>query len=137
MKLKYATHKLYPVAPFRWKMSFSVFSRSFSVIDHGSVTLFTQSCRFGAFYRWIHICPLIYCSQYDENFISSKVWQLPSKNFKPTVVLPLAIPRYFLSLGWGGGGSLGVILVRVCEPVFQNLAHSYTRPSKKRTHSYT
>ena len=34
-------------------------------------------------------------------------------------------------------GNLGVILVRVCEPVFQNLPHSYTWPSKKRTHSYT
>ena len=37
----------------------------------------------------------------------------------------------------GGGGNLGVILVRVCEPVFQNLPHSYTWPSKKQTHSYT
>ena len=35
------------------------------------------------------------------------------------------------------GVNLGVILVRVCEPVFQNLPHSYTWPSKKRTHSYT
>ena len=32
---------------------------------------------------------------------------------------------------------LGVIVVRVCEPVFQNLPHSYTWPLKKRTHSYT
>ena len=39
--------------------------------------------------------------------------------------------------GEGGGGNLGVILVRVCEPVFQNLPHSYTWPLKKRTHSYT
>ena len=40
--------------------------------------------------------------------------------------------------GWGGGaGNLGVILVRVCDPVFQNLPHSYTWPLKKRTHSYT
>ena len=39
--------------------------------------------------------------------------------------------------GGGGGGNLGVILVRVCEPVFQNLPHSYTWPLKKRTHSYT
>ena len=33
-----------------------------------------------------------------------------------------------LSLGgWGWGrGNLGVIVVRVCEPVFQNLPHSYT-----------
>ena len=37
----------------------------------------------------------------------------------------------------GGGGNLEVILVRVCEPVFQNLPHSYTWPLKKRTHSYT
>ena len=28
--------------------------------------------------------------------------------------------------GAGGNGNLGVILVRVCEPVFQNLPHSYT-----------
>ena len=34
------------------------------------------------------------------------------------------------------GDNLGVILVRVCEPVFQNLPHSYTWPSKRRTHSY-
>ena len=39
--------------------------------------------------------------------------------------------------GGGGGGNYGVILVRVCEPVFQNLPDSYTWPSKKRTHSYT
>ena len=41
--------------------------------------------------------------------------------------------------GWGGGGGGGgrVILVRVCEPVFQNLPHSYTWPLKKRTHSCT
>ena len=39
--------------------------------------------------------------------------------------------------GRGRGGNLGVILVRVCEPVFQNLPDSYTWPSKKRTHSYT
>ena len=30
--------------------------------------------------------------------------------------------------GGGGVGNLGVILVRVCEPVFQNLPHSYTWP---------
>ena len=42
--------------------------------------------------------------------------------------------------GVGGGGSgdnLGVILVWVCEPVFQNVPHSYTWPLKKWTHSYT
>ena len=38
---------------------------------------------------------------------------------------------------WVVGGNLGVIVVRVCEPVFQNLPHSYTWPLKKRTHSYT
>ena len=32
---------------------------------------------------------------------------------------------------------VGVILVRVCEPVFQNLSHSYTWRLKKRTYSYT
>ena len=46
-------------------------------------------------------------------------------------------PQCYLVGGGGGGGNLGVILVRVCEPVFQNLPHSYTWPSKKRTHSYT
>ena len=41
-------------------------------------------------------------------------------------------------VGWGEGeGNLGVILVRVCEPVFQNLPHSYTSPLEKGTHSYT
>ena len=35
------------------------------------------------------------------------------------------------------GGNLGVILVRVCESVFQKLPYSYTWPLKKRTHSYT
>ena len=39
--------------------------------------------------------------------------------------------------GGGGKGNLGVILVRVCEPVFQNLPHSYTWSSKKWTYSYT
>ena len=41
---------------------------------------------------------------------------------------------YLILVGEGGGvvwGNLGVILVRVCEPVFQNLPHSYTWPSKK------
>ena len=33
--------------------------------------------------------------------------------------------------GGGGGGGGGVILVRMCEPVFQNLPHSYTWPVKK------
>ena len=36
-----------------------------------------------------------------------------------------------------GKGNLGVIVVRVCEPVFRNLSHSFTRPLKKQTHSYT
>ena len=31
----------------------------------------------------------------------------------------------------GGGWGIRVILERVCEPVFQNLPHSYTWPSKK------
>ena len=40
---------------------------------------------------------------------------------------------------WGGedGGNLGAIVVRVCEPVFQNLPHSYSWPLTQRTHSYT
>ena len=37
----------------------------------------------------------------------------------------------------GVGRNLGIIVVRVCEPVFQNLHHSYTWALKKRTHSYT
>ena len=40
-------------------------------------------------------------------------------------------------VGGGGGGVTGVILIRVCESVFQNLPYSYTWPLKKRTHSYT
>ena len=39
--------------------------------------------------------------------------------------------------GGGGGGNLGVIMVRLCDPVFQNLPHSYTWPLKKQTNSYT
>ena len=35
--------------------------------------------------------------------------------------------------GEGGGGNLVVILVRVCEPVFRNLPHSFSWPLKKRT----
>ena len=38
-----------------------------------------------------------------------------------------------MCVGWGGGGgggegsgNLGVIVVRVCEPVFRNLPHLYT-----------
>ena len=42
-----------------------------------------------------------------------------------------------MSLLHASRGNLGVILVRVCEPVFQNLPHSYTWPLKKRTHSCT
>ena len=48
----------------------------------------------------------------------------------PPTATASSIPR-----GGGGGAVTGVI--RVCEPVFQNLPHSYTWPSKKRTHSYT
>ena len=54
-----------------------------------------------------------------------------------------AVQSSIVSVGRGGGGGgagagvTGVILVRVCEPVFQNLPHSYTWPLKKRTHSYT
>ena len=33
--------------------------------------------------------------------------------------------------GWGWGEVTGVIVVRVCEPVFKNLPHSYTCPLKK------
>ena len=46
----------------------------------------------------------------------------------------------FLTLGGGGGGGgqvTGVIVVRVFEPVFRNLPHSYTWPLKDRTHSCT
>ena len=38
---------------------------------------------------------------------------------------------WLLSRGWGC--NLRVILIRVCEPVFQNLPHSHTWPLKKRT----
>ena len=36
-----------------------------------------------------------------------------------------------------GGGYLGVMLIRVCGPVFLNLPQSYTWPSKHLTYSYT
>ena len=40
--------------------------------------------------------------------------------------------------GVGGGGvTWGVILVRVCEPVFRNLPQYYNWSSKKMTYSYT
>ena len=39
--------------------------------------------------------------------------------------------------GGEGGENLGIIVVRVCEPVFRNLPHLYTRPLKKQTRSYT
>ena len=43
--------------------------------------------------------------------------------------------------GGGGGGkrgiNIGAILVRVSEPVFQNLPHSYTWLLEKWAHSYT
>ena len=42
-----------------------------------------------------------------------------------------------LGVGRGAAGVTGVILVRVWEPVFQNVPHSYTWALKKRTHSYT
>ena len=42
-----------------------------------------------------------------------------------------------LNLGGEGEGNLGVIVVRVCEPEFRNLPHSYTWPLKKWTLSYT
>ena len=38
--------------------------------------------------------------------------------------------------GEGEGGNLEVIRIRVCEPIFRKLPHSYTWPLKKRTHSY-
>ena len=40
-------------------------------------------------------------------------------------------------VGGGGGGNLGLIVVRVFEPVFRNLPHSYTWPLKKWAYSYT
>ena len=51
-----------------------------------------------------------------------------------------ASKSYLRPRGGGGGGvkgNLGVIVVRVCEPEFRNLPHSYTWPLKKWTHSYT
>ena len=58
------------------------------------------------------------CLNRDQSFISRLVF-------------------FFVGWGVGGGGgagrggNLGVILVWVCEPVFQNLPHSYTWPSKE------
>ena len=66
--------------------------------------------------------------------------EVPSSNHVGGEI-PIRTVRHFIArggVGWGGGGgNLGVILVRVCEPVFQNLPHSYTWPLEKRTHSYT
>ena len=49
--------------------------------------------------------------------------------------------EYIRGLGpEGGGGGVNVtevIVVRVCEPEFRNLLHSYTWPLKKSTYSYT
>ena len=60
-------------------------------------------------------------------------------SYQPFQKKPVKQPS--LELGVGGGGSreggrgnLGVIVVRVCESVFQNLPHSYTWPLKTRTH---
>ena len=39
--------------------------------------------------------------------------------------------------GGRGKGNLGIILVRVCKPVFRNLSQSYTRSSEIMIHSYT
>ena len=36
--------------------------------------------------------------------------------------------------GGGRGGNLGVNVVRVCEPVFWNLPHSYTWPLQEQIH---
>ena len=50
----------------------------------------------------------------------------------------LSILQACFHLGVGGGVvNLGVILVRVCDPVFGKLPQSYTRPSKNMTYSYT
>ena len=49
----------------------------------------------------------------------------------PTYNLTATSKDEMLQNPGGGGGNLGVILVRVCEPVFQNLPHSYTWPSEK------
>ena len=43
----------------------------------------------------------------------------------------IKVKRIFPVPPSGEGGNLGVIEVRVCEPVFQNLPHSYTWPLKK------
>ena len=59
----------------------------------------------------------------------------------------ICISAVVMSLRWASrgpwasclhsGGYLGVIVVRVYEPAFQNLPHPYTWPLKKWTHSYT
>ena len=54
----------------------------------------------------------------------------------------IALPPGVGGGGWGGEGAgggcvTGVIVVRVFEPVFRNLTHSYIWPLKERTHSYT
>ena len=49
------------------------------------------------------------------------------QSFPNEVITILPISVWWAQKGSrGGGGNLGVILVRVCEPVFQNLPNSYT-----------
>ena len=64
-------------------------------------------------------------------------------SYQPFQKKPVKQPSLELGGWWRGGvgrgargvgGNLGVIVVRVCESVFQNLPHSYTWPLKTRTH---
>ena len=59
------------------------------------------------------------------------------KNLWNSQILNSGVGERVCREGGEGRGNLGVIVVWVCESVFQNLPHSYTWPLKTRTHWYT
>ena len=80
----------------------------------------------------------------ERVYSEKKEFALARREIKPifTKFSPAKVHSYLGGGRSGGGrgggkGNLGVILVRVCEPVFQNLPNPYTWRSKIRTHSYT
>ena len=62
---------------------------------------------------------------------------LVTGDWSQSILLPHT-PKHFVLgaalVGGGGGlvGNLGVIVVRVSEPIFRNLPQSYTSPLKKK-----
>ena len=83
---------------------------------------------------WLAIPRMSRIRRAEAQAIRKKKTKRPSRYNKARPFFPNTTSSFGAA---ASGGNLGVILVRVCEPVFQNLPHSYTWPSKKRTHSYT